>query len=190
MQATYRFFHARNFTNVETNDPVSRNVSSIPGDGSTWYTSITTAGSGGSAISRAFLGNEATLILDRAYRVIDDDRFVGSRRIFLSGVVSWVWWNLLIRKISFLNELYARMFLLCLFSRIGVDYFNIEEFYFLMEDLQIKSLFYSLVYRFGFSIEERKYERSLDHRLFLGSILAHFGRWIRLMGGILYIVLF
>lgn len=59
-----------------------------------------------------------------AYRVIDDDRFVGSRRIFLSGVVSWVWWNLLIRKISFLNELYARMFLLCLFSRIGVDYFN------------------------------------------------------------------
>lgn len=105
-----------------------------------------------------------------AYRVIDDDRFVGSRRIFLSGVVSWVWWNLLIRKISFLNELYARMFLLCLFSRIGVDYFNIEEFYFLVEDLQIKSLFYSLVYRFGFLIEERKYERSLDHRTFIPGI--------------------
>lgn len=105
-----------------------------------------------------------------AYRVIDDDRFVGSRRIFLSGVVSWVWWNLLIRRISFLNELYARMFLLCLFSRIGVDYFNIEEFYFLLEDLQIKSLFYFLVYRFGFLIEERKYERSLDHRTFIPGI--------------------
>lgn len=94
VHATYRFFHARNFTNVETNDRILRQSHGffdperrIDGDG---------------GISRAFLGNESHFDLGSRSTT---ERGIGwsmmidlSRRIFLSRLVSWVWWNLSIRS--------------------------------------------------------------------------------------------
>lgn len=119
VHATYRFFHARNFTNVETNDRILRQSHGffdperrIDGDG---------------GISRAFLGNESHFDLGSRSTTerVPDDRW---RSICREGYFYRGWSResdeiyRFVRKISlffFLNEfeLYMRMFLLCLLIR-------------------------------------------------------------------------